>query len=352
MSINEEFNSIKGRLDEESRAYVSVALFGQPGAGKSSLINSLVGTKVVETGVETDKTTEDKKVEHNGLYFWDLPGYGTEKFPADDAYLEKFKILEKDMFLCVLNGKLRQSDVNFFKKINGLGRPCIFVVTCSDSLYEEGVSDDDLRERRCKDIAKQVGLDVQDLQIIFVSNRNKEGLDDLQDAISAKLHASKRDRWYRSAMAYSQEFLTRKKSACEKYVAAAAGTSALNGINPVPGLNVAVDVATLLTLFKVIKDDFGLDDEYLLHMKSSKTATISQISNQLISWATKDGILLLLKRYAAEETVKAVSAYVPFVGQAIAASAGFLITSNAGKAYLDDCYGLAKIRLESLMPVA
>ena len=46
MSIDKEAENIRKKLDEETSATVSVALFGQPGAGKSSLINKLIGEKV------------------------------------------------------------------------------------------------------------------------------------------------------------------------------------------------------------------------------------------------------------------------------------------------------------------
>ena len=58
MSIHDEAEKIRRKLDEENSTTVSVALFGQPGAGKSSLINKIVGKKVAEVGVETDKTVE------------------------------------------------------------------------------------------------------------------------------------------------------------------------------------------------------------------------------------------------------------------------------------------------------
>ena len=43
MGINSEAQKIREKLESEKEQTVSVALFGQPGAGKSSLINKMVG---------------------------------------------------------------------------------------------------------------------------------------------------------------------------------------------------------------------------------------------------------------------------------------------------------------------
>jgi len=93
---------------------VSIALFGQPGAGKSSLINKIVGKKLADVGVETDKTVDASSYEVNGLRFVDLPGYGTKNFPKEN-YFDRFNINQFDLFLCVISGKLHQADTEFFK---------------------------------------------------------------------------------------------------------------------------------------------------------------------------------------------------------------------------------------------
>ncbi len=96
MSIHDEAEKIRRKLDEENGTTVSVALFGQPGAGKSSLINKIVGQKVAEVGVETDKTVAAASYEAKGLRFVDLPGYGTKNFPKE-SYFQKFDIQQFDL---------------------------------------------------------------------------------------------------------------------------------------------------------------------------------------------------------------------------------------------------------------
>jgi predicted GTPase len=56
MSIVHEVECMKRQLLAMDQARVRVALFGQPGAGKSSLINRLIGRPMAAPGVHTDTT--------------------------------------------------------------------------------------------------------------------------------------------------------------------------------------------------------------------------------------------------------------------------------------------------------
>jgi len=159
MSIHEEAERIRTVLDEENSSNVSVALFGQPGAGKSSLINKIIGKKVAEVGVETDKTVEAASYEENGLRFVDLPGYGTKNFPKD-GYLERFNIQQFDLFLCVTSGKLHQADTEFFQELSKRKKVCIFVVNKHDEIWEDGISIEELEQRKINDIRSHVGHEV------------------------------------------------------------------------------------------------------------------------------------------------------------------------------------------------
>lgn len=337
MQINNEIENIRRQLEESKNTSVSVALFGQPGAGKSSLINKLVGKKVAEVGVETDKTVEALHYESNGLKFVDLPGYGTKQFPKE-SYFAQFDIPAFDLFLCVTSGKLHQSDTEFFQDLKKLGKVCIFVVNKHDELWEDGVDITDLEERKRCDISKHLG---QQAKVIFTSCRVNTGIDELSREIQANLEGAKRERWARGAKAYSEKFLEEKRAACEKYVALAAAAAAANGLNPVPGLDIAVDLSVMMKLFDEIRDDYGLSANVLHSLKLSAMPVVGRLANNVVQYAAKEGLLLLLKSYAGREVLKSVSKYIPFVGQAIAAGLGYAITASVGSRYLNDCHELA-----------
>jgi small GTP-binding protein len=338
MSIHDDAEIIRRKLDEEKRITVSVALFGQPGAGKSSLINKIIGEKVAEVGVETDKTVEAASYEAKGLRFVDLPGYGTKSFPKE-SYFQKFDIQQFDLFLCVTSGKLHQADTEFFQALAQRGQVCIFVVNKHDELWEEGVSTEELEQRKVNDITKHVGRSVI---TVFTSCRKGTGLDDLNIEIQKNLDEAKRERWARGAKAYSARFLQEKRAACEKYVSYAAAVAAANGINPVPGVDVAVDISIIVKLFKEIRDNYGLSDSFLTNLKQSSIPVVGRLANNVVQYAAKEGVLMLLKSFAGKQAAKTFAKYIPIVGQAIAASLGYAITSSVGNSYLNDCHELAE----------
>lgn len=347
MSIDHHAEQIRRRLDEERKATVSVALFGQPGAGKSTLINRLVGRKVAEPGVETDKTVDAARYEHNGLVLVDLPGYGTQRFPKA-GYAERFGLHGLDLFLCVSSGKLHQADTEFFQELRRLGKVCIFVVNKHDELWEDGVETAELERRKRADIERHAGSGVQ---VVFTSCRHGTGLDTLQQLVAENLEGAKRERWMRGARAYSGDFLAAKHAACERYVATAAAASAANGLNPVPGADVAVDIGILVQLFAEIRDCYGLSSERLGLLRQSAIPAVAQLANNVLKYVAREGVVMLLKRQIGRQAAKSLSRYVPFIGQAIAAGLGYAITSNAGASYLDECHELARQILEHRLEV-
>ncbi len=338
--IHDDADRIKEELNDYNEIKVKVGLFGQPGSGKSSLVNALTGTKLSKPGVENDMIPGEP-IECKGLLFVDLPGFGTEKFPKE-TYFKRFDIPSFDLILCVFDGKWRQADSEFFRKILEIKKHCIFIRNKCDDLWEEGFTSEELRERILVNVQE---LSKADVNVYFTSCKTKEGLGDLNDAIFQILVPAKREKWAREAKAYSLQFLEDKRNACEKHVAIAAGAAAVNALNPIPGVDIAIDMGVLLTLFKDVKESFGLNDHVLSQVQSFAPG-LAGMANKIIQYAAKEGILLLLKQFVGKEALKEFSKYIPFIGQAVAMGAGYAITSNAGKMYLDYCYNVSRAILE------
>lgn len=71
---------LKRKYEEKEQTVVKIALVGQPSAGKSSVINKLIGKKLFETGVRTDTTVDIQEASWGSLRTVDLPGYDTKNF--------------------------------------------------------------------------------------------------------------------------------------------------------------------------------------------------------------------------------------------------------------------------------
>jgi GTP-binding protein EngB required for normal cell division/uncharacterized protein (DUF697 family) len=342
-SIYDDVKRLKEELENDQRRKLKIALFGQPGAGKSSLINRIVGERVAKTGQGTDITKEAQVIEHEDLILVDLPGYGTSMFEPNQ-WFQKFEPEQYDLFLCVFSGKLHGADSTFFKQLKAKGRVCLFVRNKQEDIWEEGKEEAELQEEITQDVIKQIESTET---VYFVSCKEKTGLDKLMVGIRNSLDPAKKDKYDRSAKAYTMEHLKKKREICESLVNKYAGLAAANGINPVPGINTGVDISLMLKLFSDIRITYGLSDERL----KSLTSGLLPFGKKVIDFASKEGILLLLKRFADREIVKQTSKYIPFVGPIIAALAGYGMTLAAGNSYLNDCHELAEKILEEELSV-
>jgi len=339
--LKKEFQAIKDHVKNQDTEKVKIAFFGQPGAGKSSLINKIVGKKVVDTGVQTDVTQEAKIIEEEEMILVDLPGYGTSKFP-ENSYFGKFDPLQYDLFLCIFSGKFHTADTAFFCELKEKQRICFFVRTKEDEIWEDDKPKEELKNTISSDVAKQVGLDK--VKVYFTSSKDKTGIKELKDAIWNELEPAKKDKFIRAVKAESMENLEQKKKACQSLITRYACLAATNALNPVPGVDVSVDLGIIMQLFSKLRSTFALNDSTLKEM-----SIVVPLANNIIKFATKEGILILLKNFATKMTVKEVAKYIPFIGQVVTIVVGYTIVKAAGESYLDDCYKLAKQIFEDEM---
>ncbi|MFS0725695.1 GTPase [Paenibacillus sp. 1P07SE] len=348
----QSMNEIYKALEKESKTTINIALFGQPGAGKSSLINAIIGDNVAQVSTNTDTTVEAGSVawgEDSSLLLTDLPGYGTSAFPADD-YWERFDLDRYDLFLCVFSGKFHEADDALFRKIIAKRKPCIFVRNFTDTLFDtkKQKNRDQLKEEIRLAVGERYGAQ---RKVIFTSCVTEEGLSELIDEIYARLSASKQAKWERNAKAYSLDFLKRKKKACEKLLLLNSAAAAANGLNPVPGLNIAIDASILQKLLDQIRSNFDLSEDRI-RTGAKIVPALASAANNLLKSISFQGIIHLLQRQAGKTATTQLSRYVPFIGQALSATAGFSITYFTGKAYLDDCYKVAEALLNEELKFA
>jgi len=344
MNLREEAERLRVELEKLDEVRVRVALFGQPGAGKSSLINAMIGRDVAEVGERTDTTVAAHRYHHDGVEYTDLPGFGTTRFPAD-TYWERFQVGEYDLLLCVKDGKLSLDDDKlFFDEIWKRGKVCIFVHNKLDTLWSSTKTVDEVKQALTEELKERIAPNSAPL--VFTSCRTREGLDELERTIWDNLPDAKRERWTRAVAAYSEEWLDRKRKVIEREVYVCAALSAANGFNPIPGADIAIDLSTLAGLLVRIRSHYGLSDRRLERYLQLAPAA-KMVVDRLLQYATREGLLRLLRRFASQALQRQVAKYIPLVGQSVAALVGYGVTLQVGFEFLDTCHRLAREIMEA-----
>jgi GTP-binding protein len=127
-----------------------VAFLGRSNVGKSSLINSLLGTKIAKTSSSPGRTQSINFFEvrwpgkpQPELVFVDLPGYGYARAPKAvtghwssfiDPYLKERNCLALCLALVDLNVPPQESDKQLLQFLGAVGRPALIVGTKADKL--------------------------------------------------------------------------------------------------------------------------------------------------------------------------------------------------------------------------
>ena len=154
------------------------------------------------------------------------------------------------------------------------------------------------------------------------------------------------------AIPKSQKELDAIRDECYSMVTKRASLSAGTSAIPVPGADIAADVAILLELIPAINREFGLSDEQI---KGYDAAT-KQIIFQLIKRTgialvgvevTKTAIAQIMKKVAGRAIAKQALKFVPFVGWAANAAIGFAAMKYVGNSHVDDCYKVCRRVLEA-----
>lgn len=348
MDLMEDLERRLKKAREALDVKVKIAFVGQPGAGKSSLGNALLGRPCFKIGVKNDVTTEPEEVTYGDLYLVDLPGYGTNAFPVAE-WLEKFHPEQYDLCLFVYTGKMLEADVQviealhrFWKK-QGFERPYFVVYSKCDTIYEEGKSAEEIQSEIRQNIKEQLSHEVD--EVYFVSCKEKTGIEELKRAIlAADITELKKEQIIAYFGATTRADLSEKRKIAQNKLNDYALLASVNAVNPVPGVDIAVDVKLYLEALADIRKIFGIDDR--LEATLQKYEILAPIGKRVLDYASKEGVMMLIKQLAPRFAGAKVAKFFPIVGQIAAAAAGYGMMTYVGEGYIDDCYQLAEKVLE------
>lgn len=347
---------LKKELEEFKNTKVKCAIIGRSGTGKSSLINAIAGKEIAETG-EVETTMEvSEPYAHKGLLLYDLPGCGTVNFPKD-KYIEEFKVEQFDCVILATSDRFYEDDLYLIDELSKKKVPVYATRTKIDFSIDRGLRKDiselDTKVKVFNNLQESLkGYRTEGIYLTSADYPQKYDLSKMQNDIYNKLTSYKKDRWIADVNITSDKLLDEKRKVADNLVIKYAGVAAANGLNPIPGLDIAVDITLMMKMFKEIQEIYGLTEEQqkynseFLDKKHIKFVT-GKISQLVLRYGAKEGIMVLLKKASTTVATKTFSKYIPIIGQAIAAGVGFKMTSSVGNDMVDDCEKVAKEILDT-----
>ncbi len=343
--FNEQFESgFAGAHSKLGR--FNLAIFGQTGAGKSTLVNAVFGAKVAETGIGLPVSTETTYyVCRDGLLgLYDSKGFETGQSAKD---ISKFMSKEIETLwkkpaeerlhviwyvMSATSKRIDAQQMEFMRELNGKGLPLIVVLTHTDKEVETGHYDEDAIQF-ADEIANAVGDYIVGGRPVMVQSiaRPKKhqpahGLEALLDATFLAAPAGVRN----ALIAAQQLDLKSKREAAEVSIALAATAAGAMGFVPVPFADAPMIVGAQVTMMAAIAAQYGL-----LVDKSHMTslAKIALFSGGSAAVAGR-GLASVLKLVPGIGTV---------IGGTINAAVAGAITTGVGYAWIAVCEHLASL---------
>ncbi|CAO2594167.1 Interferon-inducible GTPase 1 [Lemmus lemmus] len=289
---------ISAALKNIDNAPINIAVTGEFGAGKSSLINALRGVGpedegAAEVGVvaTTMKRTPYKHPKIKTLTLWDLPGIGTLNFLPKD-YLEKMKFQEYDFFIILCATRFTKLELDLAKAIRFMKKNYYFVRTKVDTdLDNEKICKPRTFDREktlqkirsiCVNAFSQDNMDVS--QIFLISNRHLSDYDFpcLMDTMIKDLPPQKHHSFILSLPNITEAAIDRKHKSMQQTIWLEAFKAGILTTVPVVGI-LRDDVEKLKVKLNHYRVLFGVDDESLEAMAKDSQVPVEQLKKLIKS---------------------------------------------------------------------
>ncbi|XP_048190102.1 T-cell-specific guanine nucleotide triphosphate-binding protein 2-like [Perognathus longimembris pacificus] len=329
-NVKDVVGMLQEALSAAENALLQVAVIGESGAGKSSLINALRGLGHEEEGsarvgvVETTmKKTPYQHPKYLNVIFWDLPGTGTLEF-SPESYLETVQFSQYDFFLLVSSSRFTHNDAMLAQKITEMGKNFYFLRSKVDSdLYNEQRTKPKsfqkervLQQIRDNCLENLSSLGVPDPCIFLISNFDLEDFDfpRLEETLLRDLPAHKRHTFVLLLPNFCKEYIDMKKEFLQGEIWLEALKSGVLALIPFMPFASGFDLPEQEKCLKLYRDYFGLDDKSLEEIAQKLGATVEALKRDTKStdfWALVRDDSIGAKAMRCGEAICSVDGGVP-----------------------------------------
>ncbi|XP_048355980.1 interferon-inducible GTPase 5-like [Sphaerodactylus townsendi] len=300
---------------------LNIAVVGEPGSGKSSFVNSMIGKRAgepgaAETGIQTT-TVKAKDYQHPTLpqvILWDLPGREDSAFASR---IEQVDLNRFDFFIIVGYQRFRTVHTDLVHEIRAMGKRFYFVrakidldLEASQRRQPSGCDEKKVLQRIKDDcVMGLLNESVIDPQVFLVSNWDSQSFDFplLWEKLRSDLLQLKKQAFVFSLPSLSTPVLERKTDAVKKKIPLIVLYCALLALLPVPGFSFVAAMFFFVRFRSQCYREFGLDDPPLTALArdiGKPVASLHAVMKSrslmpLILWRLPDlvGAVLILVEY-------------------------------------------------------
>jgi uncharacterized protein (DUF697 family) len=145
--------------------------------------------------------------------------------------------------------------------------------------------------------------------------------------------------------------LSRARQTSRVMVRRRARAAAAVAVVPIPGVDLAADVAMLLELIPAINRCFGLSPEQIEKLESPQRVALYRVMKKagarfVGSAITADLIARTLATAGVDIAVESLAKYVPIVGSAVSGVVAYQIFRKIADAHVEDCVRIVKAFLD------
>ncbi|GAB1295987.1 hypothetical protein 2 [Apodemus speciosus] len=297
-NLRETVSAISSALSDIEKAPLNIAVMGETGAGKSSLINALQGVGPDEGGAAASSgvvytTTERTPYTYTkfpSVTLWDLPGIGSADFQSHD-YLKKIKFEEYD-FIIVSSGRFKHNDAEFAKAIVQMNRSFYFVRAHTDldlMVVKQSNPRRFNRENTLKQIRNTISsilkeVTQQEPPVFLVSNFDVSDFDfpELEFTLLSELPAYKQRMFMLTLPIVTDPTIDRKRDMLKQKISKVSIMPRTWATIPFRGLT-QNDMEMLEQTLNDYRSSFGLDEASLGNIAGDLNMTLEELKESIKS---------------------------------------------------------------------
>ena len=131
-----------------------------------------------------------------------------------------------------------------------------------------------------------------------------------------------------------------------------AALASVASLVPIPGLDIAVDIAAVMKLIPAINQEFGLTPAQIEKLSPGRRMVVYKsivaVGSLMIGkLVTKEMAIEVLKTVGVRMTARQLGKYVPLAGQALSVALGFAAMKYVGHQHIQDCQRVIEATLSA-----